>query len=46
MRTTIYKVNNKVLVYSTGNYIQNLAITLNGKQSKTNICIWITLLLA
>ena len=27
-------MNNKVLLYSTGNYIQYLAITYNGKESK------------
>ena len=31
MYTTIYKINNKDLLYSTGNYIQYLIITYNGK---------------
>ena len=36
-------MNNKVLLYSTGNYIQNLAITYNGKESeKEYISIYIT----
>ena len=29
----IYKINNKVLLYSRGNYIQYLVITHNGKES-------------
>ena len=32
MHTTIYKVNSKDLLYSTGNYIQYLAINYNGKE--------------
>ena len=34
--TTMYikQINNKVLLYSTGNYIQYLIITYNGKKSK------------
>ena len=32
MHTTIYKINNKDLLYSTGNYIQYLVITYNGKE--------------
>ena len=27
-------INNKVLLYSTGNYIQHLVITCNGKESE------------
>ena len=32
-------LNNKVLLYSTGNYIQNLAIKHNGKDMKKNTCV-------
>ena len=39
--TTIYKIdNNKDLLYSTGNYIQYLVITYNGKESEKE-CIYI-----
>ena len=31
---TIYKINNKDWLYSTGNYIQYLVITYNGKESE------------
>ena len=34
MHTTINKINNKDLLYSTGNYIQYLVINYNGKESK------------
>ena len=34
IHTTIYKVNNKDLLYSTGNYILYLVITYNGKESE------------
>ena len=35
IHSTIYKiVNNKDLLYSTGNYIQCLVITYNGKESE------------
>ena len=27
-------INNKVLLYSTGNYIQDLVVTYNGKESE------------
>ena len=37
---TIYKINNKDLLYSTGNYIQYLAITYNGKKLKKNVYIY------
>ena len=38
----IKQINNKDLLYSTGNYIQNLIITYNGKESeKEYICIYI-----
>ena len=35
--TTIYKINNKDLSYSIGNYIQYLVITYNGKKVHTYI---------
>ena len=42
IQTTIYKINNKDLLYSTGNYIQYLAINRNGKESeKEYICIYV-----
>ena len=31
MHTTIYKINNKDLLYSTGNYTQYLTIDYNGR---------------
>ena len=34
---TIQKINNKVLLYSVGNYIQYLAITYTGKESEKYI---------
>ena len=34
VHTTIYKINNKDLLYSTGSYIQYLIITYNGKESE------------
>ena len=36
----IKQINNKVLLYSTGNYIQYLIITYNGKES-AKLCIYI-----
>ena len=33
----IKQINNKDLLYSTGNYIQYLVITYNGKESEKNI---------
>ena len=33
------RMDNKVLLYSTENYIQYLVITYNGKKSEKNICI-------
>ena len=39
--TTVYKVNNKALLQSTGNYIQQLAITYSGRESEkeqTHVC--------
>ena len=35
-------INNKVLLYSTGNYIQYLVINHNGKEYKKNVYICIT----
>ena len=32
IQNTTYKINNKVLLYSTGNYIQYLVINHNGKE--------------
>ena len=41
IQTTIYKINNnKVLLYSIGNYIQYLVINYNGKEY-ANIYIYI-----
>ena len=34
MHTAIYKINNKDILYSTGNYIQYLVITNNRKESE------------
>ena len=31
IQTTIYKINNKVLLYNTGNYIQYCVINYKGK---------------
>ena len=31
---TTFNINNKGLLYSTGNYIQHLVINYNGKQSQ------------
>ena len=42
--TTIYKINNKDLPYSVGNYIQYLVITYNGKKVHTYTHTSITLL--
>ena len=39
--TTIYKINNKVLLYSTGNYNQYLIITHKEKECENYICITI-----
>ena len=35
-------INNKVLMYSTGNYIQHLVISHNGKEYKKRMYICIT----
>ena len=32
-------INGKDLLYSTGNYIQYLVMTYNGKNLKKNVCI-------
>ena len=42
---TIYKINNKDLLYSTRNYTQYLVITSNGKESKKEYICNITKLL-
>ena len=45
IQTTIYKTDNKDLLYSTGNFIQYLVITYNGKESEKEqreIYIYIT----
>ena len=34
IHTTIYKINNKELLYSTGNYTQYFEITYKGKESE------------
>ena len=34
-------INNKVLLYSTGNYIQYPVISHNGKEYEKNVCIYI-----
>ena len=42
IQTTIYKINNKVLLYSMGNYIQYPVINHNGKEYEKEyvyICI-------
>ena len=41
--TIIYKIEtNKDLLYSTGNYTQNLVITGNGRECKKRIYIYIS----
>ena len=41
--TTVYKEDNKILLYSRGNYIQGTIITYNGEEyEKEYICICIT----
>ena len=46
LQTTIYKINNKDLLYSTGDYIQYLVITYNGKdfakEIYTYICMYMS----
>ena len=44
MHTTIYKINNKDVLYRTGNYIQYFVIThKGGKNLKSNLYIYIGL---
>ena len=43
MQTTLYKINNEVLLYSTGNYIQHLIIN-HGKED-VYTCIFESLLI-
>ena len=40
--TALEWINNKVLMYSTGNYIQYPATNYNGKEYKKNVCMYIT----
>ena len=40
MQTTLGKIDNKGLLYSTGNYIQYLVITYNGRESE-RLCIYL-----
>ena len=40
---TIKRMNNKVLLYSTGNYIQYAIISHNGQGMKKNTCVYIWL---
>lgn len=35
-------INNKVLLYNTGNYIHCPVIKHNGKEDKKNVCICVT----
>ena len=37
MQITMYKINNKDLLYSTGNYIQYPVIDYNGKELEKNV---------
>ena len=41
--TAIHKINNKDLLYSTGNYIQYFVITHNGKECEKykHICVYL-----
>lgn len=41
VQITIYKLNNKVLLYNTGNYIQYFVITHNGKESEKEYILYI-----
>ena len=42
MQTIIYRINNRVLLYSTGNYIQYPVITYSGKEhEKEYMCVYI-----
>ena len=42
MHTTIYKITNKALLYSTGNYIQYSVITYKGKKGKRYLYIYMS----
>ena len=44
MQMTIYKINSKVLLYNTGNYIQYPVINDNGKEYEFIYINWIILL--
>ena len=46
IHTTIYKINNKDLLYTIGNYSQYLVITYNGQKSKKNIYMKVKVLAA
>ena len=41
IHTTLYKINSKDLVYNTGRYNQDLAITYTGKESEIRIYMYI-----
>ena len=41
IHTTLYKINNKDLLCSTGNYIQYLVVTYKGKQSLSYVYIYV-----
>ena len=41
VHTRIKQINNKVLLHSTGNYIQYLVITYNGKKMDIYMCVHI-----
>ena len=38
IQTTVYRMNNKVLWYSTENYIQYPVINQNGKECEKSLC--------
>ena len=42
MHTTTYRINYKDLLCSTGNYIQHLVMTYNGKESKKEMCVCVS----
>ena len=46
IHTTIYKINNKDLLYTIGNYSQCLLTTYNGQESKKNIYMKVKVLAA
>ena len=39
MKINIYEIDSKVLLYSTGNYIQYLVMTYSGENLKNNVCV-------